>query len=329
MTIFSPRTSAALGRMAVQIMCFFSMPCVAHAAEPKVVVTVKPVHALVAGVMAGIGVPKLIVDGTTSPHTFTLKPSGAQAINQADVFIRVSEHLEPFTEKVVTSLSNRVKVLSLAQSPGVTLLDRRKGDTFEQHEHSGDEHGHQNGHGDDAHDPHEAGETKDSHIWLDPINAKAIVADVANILSETYPENADKFAANAAALNGKIDALAAEIEAELIDIKDKPFIVFHDATQYFERRFGVPAAGSVTVSPDVQPSAKRLTAVRKKIAALGAACVFAEPGFQPKLVAAVTGGTKANTGTLDPEGALLSPGPDLYFVLLRNLAANLKSCLAS
>ncbi len=163
----------------------------------------------------------------------------------------------------------------------------------------------------------------------DVVNAKAIVADVTRVLSQRYPEDAEKFAANAAALTSKIDALTAEIEAELAPVKDKPFIVFHDATQYFERRFGLSAAGSVTVSPEVQPSAKRLTAIRKKIAALGAVCVFAEPSFQPKLVEAVTGGTAAKSGTLDPEGASLTPGPDLYFTLMRNLAASLKTCLAS
>lgn len=319
---FRPRAAFA------PVVFWLSLVCAAHAAEPKVVVTVKPIHALVAGVMDGVGTPELIVSGTASPHTFTLRPSGAQAINGADVFIRVSEHLEPFTAKVVSALPDRVKVLSLAEAPGVVVLDQRTGDTFEQHGHAEDGHEDHGEHDGEA-DAHDDGAAKDSHIWLDPVNAKAIVADVTRVLSQRYPEDAEKFAANAAALTSKIDALTAEIEAELAPVKDKPFIVFHDATQYFERRFGLSAAGSVTVSPEVQPSAKRLTAIRKKIAALGAVCVFAEPSFQPKLVEAVTGGTAAKSGTLDPEGASLTPGPDLYFTLMRNLAASLKTCLAS
>ncbi|MEQ1652231.1 MAG: zinc ABC transporter substrate-binding protein [Hyphomicrobium sp.] len=296
----------------------------AAAAEPKVVVTLKPIHALVSQIMEGAGKPVLIVDGSASPHTFTLKPSGAQAINQADVFIRVSEALEPFTHKIADALPKSVRLMSLVQSPGVALLSQRTGATFEVHDHSDVEHG---DHGDDHDAP--ADGAKDNHIWLDPQNAKAIVDDVAKKLSAIYPEHAATFARNAVSLVAKIDALSAEITAELAPVKDKPFIIFHDATQYFEKRFGLAAAGSVTVSPDVQPSAKRLTAVRKKIASLGAVCVFAEPGFQPKLVAAVTEGTSARAGTLDPEGISLTAGPELYFDLMRGLAKGVAGCLAS
>jgi zinc transport system substrate-binding protein len=296
----------------------------ALAAEVNVVVTLKPVHALVAQVMAGVGTPHLIVDGAASPHTFTLKPSGAKAISEADVFIRISEALEPFTRKVAEALPASVKLISLIDAPGVMALPQRRGETFEKHEHheaGGANH-------DDDHDDDE-GSGKDGHIWLDPNNAKAIVAATTKVLSETYPESAGKFAANAAAVTAKLDALTSEIEAQLAPVKNQPFVVFHDSMQYFERRFGVAAAGSVTITPDVQPSAKRLTAVRKKIADLGTVCVFAEPGFQPNLVAAVTEGSKARSGTLDPEAVLLTPGPELYFELMRGLAQNMRSCFTA
>jgi zinc transport system substrate-binding protein len=296
-------------------------------AEPKVVVTTKPIHSLVSSVMAGVGQPKLIVDGAASPHTFTLKPSAARAISKADVFIRVSDQLEPFTRKVVSSLQKSVTLITLADASGMALLDQREGGSFEEHEHDG-EHG---GHGHDEHDHDSSGHSehgaKDGHIWLDPENAKIIVENVAAVLAAKYPESADALKSNAASTLSKIDSMTAEIEGLLAPVKGKPFIIFHDATQYFEKRFGVVAGGSITVSPDVQPSAKRLTQVRKKIADLGAVCVFAEPGFQPKLVNAVTEGTKARSGSLDAEGALLDPGPDLYFVLMRGLARSLSSCL--
>jgi zinc transport system substrate-binding protein len=123
-------------------------------------------------------------------------------------------------------------------------------------------------------------------------------------------------------------ALEAEIVRDLAPLKGKPFVVFHDAFQYFEHRFGLEAVGSITVSPETQPSAKRLTEIRRKLAALSASCVFSEPQFQAKLVAAVTEGTSARAGTLDPEGALIQPGPGAYAALLQNLAVGLKSCLA-
>ncbi|HVZ03224.1 zinc ABC transporter substrate-binding protein [Hyphomicrobium sp.] len=299
------------------------------AEAPKVVVTIKPVHALVSQIMAGVGSPTLLVDGSASPHTFTLRPSTARAINDADVFIRISDSMEPFTRKIVQALPSNVTVVTLADSQGITLLDQRHGGTFEAHSHS---HGAGDA-DDDDHDGHEEhadhhDETgKDGHIWLDPQNAKAIVDVVTKAVSVRYPHDASKFKANALALDRRLDALNQELAAELSGARRKPFIVFHDATQYFENRFGLTAAGSITVSPEVPPSARRLSEVRQKITSLGAVCVFSEPSFQPNLIAAVTEGTAARAGTLDAEGIMLTPGPELYFTLMRGLAHNLTHCL--
>ena len=140
--------------------------------------------------------------------------------------------------------------------------------------------------------------------------------------------NAEKYAANAEATKAKLDALIAEVGAELAPVKDKGFIVFHDAYQYFENRFGVTAAGSITVSPEGMPGAERVSEIRGKVRELGAACIFSEPQFEPKLVATVTEGMDAKTGVLDPLGAALENGPDLYFQVIRNMATSMKACLS-
>jgi zinc transport system substrate-binding protein len=313
----------------------------ALAAELKVTATIKPIHALVAQVMEGVGTPSLLVQGAASPHTYALKPSDARALNHADVFFRVSESVEPFTRKIVTALPKAVRTVTLADAPGVEELAIRTGETFEAHDHDhedghdhddGHDHAHehdQDGHDHAAekHDDH-AHETRDGHVWLDPENARKMVAEIARVLSEASPADAEKFKANAARADAALVALQAEIARDLEPLKGKPYVVFHDAYQYFERRFGLSAVGSITVSPEAQPSAKRLTEIRKKLTTLSASCVFAEPQFQAKLVAAVTEGTTARSGTLDPEGARVEPGPGAYDTLLRNLATGLKSCLA-
>lgn len=314
-------------RLATRACCglvaLFCLVATAHAAEtPKVVVTIKPIHSLVTRIMSGIAEPQLVVDGSASPHTFTLRPSTARAINEADVFVRISDSLEPFTRKIVAALPPSVTVVTLAGAEGVTLFDQRQGGTFEKHEH---EH---EASGADAREDHDE-DGKDGHIWLDPKNAKAIVGVVTKALADRYPIYADKFRRNAATLDSDLDALDREISAEIKGSRGKPFIVFHDSTQYFEQHFGLDAVGSITVSPDVPPSAKRLTEVRAKISSLGAVCVFSEPDFQPHLIAAVTEGTHARAGTLDVEGQTLSPGPDLYFALLRGVAHNLSTCLSA
>jgi zinc transport system substrate-binding protein len=297
----------------------------AAAADLSVVVTIKPLHALVAQVMAGVGTPDVLVQGLASAHTYALKPSDASKLARADVFFRMSEVMEPFTVKIGRTLPKRVQVVTLQRTRGLRLLPRRVGATFDEHEHHGhDDHDHDHGH---RHHDHVHGAT-DGHAWLDPVNAKTMVDRIAQVLSAKAPSKATQLAGNANALKAKLDELSRELAGELAPIAGKPYIVFHDALQYFERRFGLKAVGSISVSPEVPPSAQRLSVLRERIMRLGAACVFAEPQFDRRLVDNVVEGTRARTGTIDPEGARIPAGPDLYFALLRNLARDLKACLA-
>ncbi len=312
---FYRRTAAASALAAALLACG-----TARAEDLKVVATIKPIHSLVTQVMGDVGEPRLLVGGAASPHTYSLKPSDARALNAATVVFRVSEEIEPFTRRIVASLPKTVTVVTLANSPGLKLLDKRRGDTFEAHDH---------GHDDHSHGDHDHGPVRDGHVWLDPQNAVAMVGEIARALSEAAPEHAAVFKANGEKTIAGIDALAKEIDAALAPLKGKSFVVFHDAYQYFEARFGLTAAGAITVSPEVQPSAKRLSEIRGKIKTLGVACVFAEPQFKSKLVATVIEGTGAKAGTLDPEGASVDAGDGAYAALLRNLAQGLTTCLQS
>jgi zinc transport system substrate-binding protein len=289
------------------------------AADLNVVVTIKPLHALVSEVMAGAGTPELLVKGSASPHTYALKPSDASRLGQADVVFRMSEAMEPFTVKVVKSLPKQVQVITLQTTRGLKLYQRRTGATFDDaHDHAdGDSHDH-----DHSHNP------IDGHAWLDPMNAKVLADRIAQVLSAKEPANAARFKANAASLKAKLDDLSAELTRDLALVAGTPYVVFHDALQYFERRYKLRAIGSIAMSPEVPPSAKRLTTLRKKVASLGAVCVLAEPQFDTRLVDNLIEGTRARTGTIDPEGSRIEPGPDLYFTLLRTLARDLKHCLA-
>jgi zinc transport system substrate-binding protein len=201
--------------------------------------------------------------------------------------------------------------------------------------HDHDEHKHEE-HDDHAHEEHADGEHEhdehdhgafDAHVWLDPLNAKAIVHEIEETLAEADPENAEKYEANAEALMVKIDTLIAEVSADLEPVKDSRFVVFHDAYQYFEQRFGMSAVGSVTVSPEVLPGAERISELHAKIKELNAVCVFSEPQFESKLVQTVTEGTDAKSGVLDPLGTGIENGPELYFTLIKNMATSFKTCL--
>lgn len=298
----------------------------AWAEAPKVVVSIKPIHSLVASVMHGVGEPVLLVRGGASPHSYTMKPSDAKALSAADLVVWVGPELEGFLEKPLQANAPKATRLTLMDLKGLTLLQTREGGAWEPHDHGHEGHGHK----DHDHKDHDDGHDElNTHIWLDPANARAIVSATAEALAAKDPADAEAYRSNADRTLQAIDALDAELKATLAPLKDKPFVVFHDAYQYFEARYDLSAIGSITVSPDRRPSAKRLSAIRAKIAGLNAACVFAEPQFEPTLVRTVVEGTKAKTGVLDPEGADLPEGEALYPTLLRNLAASLRGCLGA
>ncbi|MFA1673303.1 zinc ABC transporter substrate-binding protein ZnuA [Rhizobium mongolense] len=300
---------------------------------PAVVTSIKPIHSLVSAIMQGVGTPELIVDGAASPHTYNLKPSDASALQSAKVIFWVGPGLEAFLEKPLESLGSGASIAELEDAPGLVKLKFREGGAFEPHD-DGDEaeagHEHEEaGHEHDAHaeGDHDHGEF-DTHLWLDPMNAKAMAAEITTTLVAADPANALTYQANAKALDEKIDALDKEITGIVAPVKDKPFIVFHDAYQYFEHRYAVRVAGSITVSPENMPGAERVSEIHKKVADLGATCVFAEPQFEPRLVNVVIEGTDAKAGVLDPEAATLEAGPDLYFTLMRGIANSMKDCLS-
>ncbi|WP_459033948.1 zinc ABC transporter substrate-binding protein [Roseivivax sp. CAU 1761] len=194
-----------------------------------------------------------------------------------------------------------------------------------QDDHGHEEHGHEeHGHEDHGH-AHGAG--GDPHAWLDPENGKAWLDLIADDLARIDPENAEAYRANAAAGKAEIDAARAEIEASLAPLRNRPFLVFHDAFQYFERRFDLPAAGAIAFADASDPSPARLAAIRDAAASSGAACVLAEPQFKSGLVETVFAGAPVEIAIIDPAGGGLTPGPELYRDLLRGVAAKIAECL--
>lgn len=295
----------------------------ASAEPPSVVTSIKPVQALVASVMQGIGTPTLIVDGAGSPHTYSLRPSKARALQNADLIFWIGPSLEAFLDRPIDSLGKDARVVTLMETPGLAHVSFREGGPFEAEDQADDDHG------DDDRDKDEHGDdARDTHIWLDPANAKAMAREIAEVLGEADPANAARYEANVGTLEARIDGLTAELRQTLEPVRERPFIVFHDAYQHFERRFDLNAAGSITVSPEVIPGAERVADIRRKVEELGATCVFSEPQFTPRLVNVVTEGTAAKSGVLDPLGTGIPDGPDLYFTLMRNMAASMRACLS-
>lgn len=291
------------------------------AAAPKVVASIKPVHSLVAGVMRGFGEPVLLIAGGGSPHGYSLRPSEARALSEADLVFWVGAGLEASLAKPIAALAGgRARVIALAEAEGLQLLQARAGGTWDGPEGMHD-------HGTDT-AAHGAGKRVDLHVWLDPLNAIAIVRAAVTALARADPKNEPAYRRNGASTIKMIEALDREIARALRPVRERPYVVFHDAYQYLEKRYDLSAVGAIAASPERPPGARRLSEIRAKIAELGAVCVFTEPQFRPSLVDTVIAGSAARSAVLDPLGADLSAGPGAYFALMRGLADSLVRCLS-
>ena len=301
-------------------------------ADIKVVASIKPIHSLASYLMDGVGKPGLIVDGYASPHGFAMKPSHAKMLQNADLIFWVGEDLESFLEKPLKSIAKKAEKIELMEIKGLNKLEFRERNIFEGH----DDHGHdehkkedehkEHGHKEDKHDDHHehAHGEHDPHIWLDPMNAKVILKEMAEHLIENDQENASTYKANLKKALKDLDKLTKKVKSELN--KDFKSIVFHDAYQYFEKRFDVNVLGAFTVNTDVLPGAEQLSEIREIIEHDKVSCVFSEPQFNPDIINAVAKDMNIKTGVLDPLGATLTPGKTLYFDLISNMSKSFKSC---
>ena len=311
-------------------------------AELKVVTSIKPIHSLASYLMDGIGKPELIVDGYGSPHGFSMKPSHAKMLQNADLIFWVGEDLENFLEKPLKSIAKKAEKIELIEIKGLNVLKFRERNIFDEHDHGHDDHdkkeddhddhdhddhGKKEEHDDhddhDGHEGHAHGEF-DPHIWLDTMNAKTMLNEMAEHLIENDPKNEAKYKSNLDKALKDIDKLTIEVMTELNNSVSS--IVFHDAYQYFEKRFNVNVLGAFTVNTDVMPGAEQLAEIREIIEHDKVACVFSEPQFNPDIINAVAKDMKIKTGVLDPLGATLDSGKDLYFKLIRNMSASFKGC---
>ena len=296
-------------------------------AEISVVTSIKPLHSLTSYIMEGVGEPELIIDGVASPHNFQIKPSHAKMLQNADLVIWIGEDLESFLPTALKSIPKDAVVFELLDQSGLKKLKFREKNIFKGHDdHGHDEHAKkEDDHDDHGHDDHGHGHGSfDPHIWLDPANAKVIVKKITNQLSKIDKDNASKYKANSKKVIKDLDGLIKEVKNEIN--KDASFVVFHDAYQYFEKRFGLSVIGALTVNPDVMPGAEQLSEIREVIEHEKAKCIFSEPQFNPNIINSIASDTGVKTGVLDPLGANIDKGKNMYFDLIKDMSNSLKDC---
>ena len=301
-------------------------------AEIKVIASIKPIHSLVSYVMDGVGTPEILVDGSSSPHSFQLKPSHAKMLQNADIVFWIGEDLETFLETPLDSIATNARKIAIMELNDIQLLEFREKHIFEDHDEHVEEDGHdehveEDGHDEyveeDGHDEHNHGEF-DIHFWLDPEIAKVIVKNIARELSKIDVANKSIYKANAVKAIEELDAL---ITATKLKINtNASYVVFHDAYQYFEKRFGIEVLGALSVNPEILPGAKQLAEIREVIQHEKVNCIFSEPQFNPSIANTIAQDTGVKSAVLDPLGARLEPGKDLYFDLIKDMASSFESC---
>jgi zinc transport system substrate-binding protein len=270
----------------------------------------------VANITQGITTPQLLVPDNQSPHGFALKPSQLRQLQQAHVVFYIHPQFETFLPKALGNLPNTIVTIPVAQNPHINLLEVREGGVWGQgHQHAdGSTH---------AHHHHDT----DYHIWLSPVNARAIAEQVATVLALQDPAHATQYQQNLQQFNLKLAALDQQLAATLQPVQNKAFMVFHDAYQYFEQHYQLHAVGAITLEPEQVPSAKRINALRNQLRERQVVCVFTEPQFSSRYVNVLLEGSAVRRATLDPLGVGVAEGTEAYFILMQNMAKYLLLCL--
>jgi len=291
------------------------------ASDLKVVVSIKPFHSLVSSVMQGVSEPALLLNGNNSPHTYSLRPSAAVKLQNADLVFWGGENLEGFLAKPIHSLAAGARVVSFEDTPGLLLRPFR---SVKEWQELDPESKNDQDHVKNREINRLPG--NDPHIWLDPLNAQKITQYLVQILSEFDPEKSQTYHSNGKKTILRLSVLNIQLETKMSSVSSKSYIVFHDAYQYFEKRYQLNPIASVTVSSGTSTSVGRLIEIRKKIKIKKVLCIFTEPQFSPKLVQTVISGTAVKKGILDPIGTSISPGPEMYFTLLNNISHSISNC---
>lgn len=299
------------------------LPMYSWAVGPRVVVDIAPLHSIVTQVMSGVGQPDLLVQPGASPHSYSLRPSEAEALAQAEVVFWISKKLSPWLETPLENLASSAHKVEMLELPATIRHPFREGATFESHAHA-DEGNHEEHN--DGHEGHHHGEY-DPHAWLDPMNARVWAGEIAQVLSRTDPSNAEVYQQNAQAFQKSLDELIGSLSERADRLDGIRFIVFHDAYQYFERHFGLPAAGAIALSDASDPSPARIREIQALVSELGVTCAFTEPQYNPGLVDTVFEESEVNTvGVMDPLGVDTEIGIGHYTELLKRLMASLEQC---
>ncbi|WP_434774159.1 zinc ABC transporter substrate-binding protein ZnuA [Pantoea agglomerans] len=288
-------------------------------AQANVVASLKPVGFIAAAIADGVTPVDVLLPDGASEHDYSLRPSDAKRLKNADLVVWVGPEMEAFMAKSAAELPAQ-KNLAMVNIDGIKPLLISGGE--DEDEHTAEKSEEQDA---DAHHHHH-GEFN-MHLWLSPEIARKTAVAIHGKLLELMPQDKAKLDANLQQFEVALADTDKRVSAQLAPVRNKGYFVFHDAYTYFEKQYGLSPTGHFTVNPEIQPGAQRLHQIRTQLVEQKADCVFAEPQFRPAVIDAVARGTQVRKGTLDPLGTDISLAKDSYVKFLSQLSSQYESCL--
>ena len=295
----------------------------AQHADAAVVASLKPLGFIASAIADGVTETQVLLPDGASEHDYSLRPSDAKRLQNADLVVWIGPEMEAFMDKSSQSISDNKKV-TIAQLDGVKPLLMKGADDDDHEAGDGDDHDHAHGEKGDTH--HHHGEYN-MHLWLSPEIARLSAVAIHDKLVELMPQSRARLDANLKDFEANLAATDKQVASELAPVKGKGYFVFHDAYGYYEKHYGLTPLGHFTVNPEIQPGAQRLHQIRTQLVEQKATCVFAEPQFRPAVVESVARGTSVRMGTLDPLGTNIKLSKESYPAFLTQLATQYASCL--
>ena len=299
--------------LSLLLIAALSTPIVQAKEKLNLLSTIKPIHSLVSAISGELAEAKQIIPNNASPHHYSLKPSDLRRINKADLIFRIDPKLEGFLSKSLRSVDKDI-VITLSTSEGLTLLDAKEGHVHEEHHETQEE---------EEGIPHEL----DYHLWLNPDNAISMAKTIRDELVKIAPEHKKEFTKNTDELISSINVISRRISQQLENFKSTPFLVMHDAWQYFTQYYQLNQLGTISAQERLSPSAKVLSEARKKITDSNVKCLLAEPNLKQKMLTTLTEGLSINITELDPLGRSIADSEQAYIELFQYTADKLSDCL--
>ena len=281
----------------------------------NIVASIKPVHSLVAGITQEVIEPKLLMSSQQSPHHYSLRPSERRMLAEADLVFWIGPSMESFMPRILASLKNKQKSVSLIETQGLKLLPLRQTD-HEHDEHGHDEHGHN--------ETEQALSKMDPHFWLNTYNADILVDAISQQIIRIDPEHKQQYQSNSQRLHDQIAQLRKNLQQSLSTVKS-PFLTYHDGYQYFEDEFGLHNAGFITAS-ELQPGARRISELKTLIKEKNIECIFYDAPTEPAILKSLQTNGKTKTFMLDPVGIFIPPGKNTWFEIMNSLTKQFINC---